>query len=252
LKVGRLRTTALVLLGGLCMNVSASDVGSLTTFSANTPARASEVNGNFSAVGIAVNDNFALINSLRSELNNALARIESLENSNVLQLEQFVSVVGGETIVRFEGVNLQVVNGLLDRESVNGLGNIIVGYNETRDDGEDNKTGSHNMVIGGFNNYSSYGGLVAGEFNHVRGPAASVTGGFGNLAGGSYSSVSGGNDNIANGTFSSVNGGASNVVSQAGESAAVAGGKDNIASGFASSVSGGQNNFSEDDFSIAP
>jgi hypothetical protein len=58
------------------------------------------------------------------------------------------------------------------------------------------------MVIGGINHYSSYGGLVAGEFNFVRGPSATITAGYNNIAGGLAASVSGGENNLANDDFS--------------------------------------------------
>lgn len=40
----------------------------------------------------------------------------------------------------------------------NGLGNLIVGYNESRG-GSDIRTGSHNVVMGQGNNFSRFGGL---------------------------------------------------------------------------------------------
>ena len=44
------------------------------------------------------------------------------------------------------------------RGPVNGLGNVVIGYNELRGAGDD-RSGSHNLVFGSRNNYSSYGGL---------------------------------------------------------------------------------------------
>ena len=59
--------------------------------------------------------------------------------------------------------NLRIVNGLGSTETTNGLGNLIVGYNELRNipDFPDVRTGSHNVVVGELNNFSSFGGLVA-------------------------------------------------------------------------------------------
>ena len=45
---------------------------------------------------------------------------------------------------------------------MNGLGNLVIGYNQGRGPGLDNRTGSHNLVVGSKHNYSSYGGIVAG------------------------------------------------------------------------------------------
>jgi hypothetical protein len=88
------------------------------------------------------------------------------------------------------GANLRIVNGLGSTDTTNGLGNVIVGYNEGR--GRDNRTGSHNVVVGQRNNFSSFGGLVVGDFNEISGNFASVSGGAFNTASGANASVSGG------------------------------------------------------------
>ncbi len=101
--------------------------------------------------------------------------------------------------IRFTGVNVQIVNGLgatngnpADPGSivgtVNGLGNLIVGYNEQVFFNEDH-TGSHNIVVGTDNDYTSWGGPVVGRRNEISGPWSSVSGGIGNKASGIESSV---------------------------------------------------------------
>ena len=69
--------------------------------------------------------------------------------------------LGTATTVRFKDVNVQIVNGLgatngfpddpdsLDpvQTTTNGLGNLIVGYQEMHPAGDD-RTGSHNVVVG--------------------------------------------------------------------------------------------------------
>jgi hypothetical protein len=95
-------------------------------------------------------------------------------------------------------------------ESLTGLGNLIVGYNEIRRHRSgvpDRRTGSHNLVVGVFHAYTSFGGFVAGEENAVTGAAVSVSGGTDNEARGQYSSVSGGHGHVASGAASSVSGG---------------------------------------------
>ena len=65
--------------------------------------------------------------------------------------------------IRFSGVNVQVVNGTGTTDGPgNGLGNLVVGYQELREDDENDETddrnlrsGSHNLVVGKANNYSS-------------------------------------------------------------------------------------------------
>ena len=179
------------------------------------------------------------------------------------------------------GANLRIVNGLGSTETTNGLGNLIVGYNELRPPESgllNNRTGSHNVVIGEWNNFSSFGGLVVGFYNEISGifasvsggsqntasgRLASVSGGLFNRASGSFAAVSGGNDNTASGTTASVSGGIGNTASgdsassisggrinvASGEDSAVSGGQQNIASGFAASVSGGFENIASGDLS---
>ena len=103
----------------------------------------------------------------------------------------------------------------------NGLGNLIIGWNEYTDGAI--RTGSHNLVIGPFHSYTSYGGLVAGVHNTISGGNSSVTGGQLNSALGGGSSVTGGFGNRATGDTSSVTGGRLN---NAGRSDTVVGGDD--------------------------
>jgi len=63
-----------------------------------------------------------------------------------------------------------------------------VGYNHLRDTIND-RTGSHNLLVGDENNFNSYGGLVAGSLNTISAPYSSVGGGYHNKAGRSYSSI---------------------------------------------------------------
>jgi hypothetical protein len=104
---------------------------------------------------------------------------------------------GAANEVVITGANLRIVNGLGATETTNGLGNLIVGYNEMRGGYSDNRTGSHNVVVGKEHNFSNFGGLVIGEFNEISGQFASVSGGIGNVASGVTSSVSGGTFNTA-------------------------------------------------------
>jgi hypothetical protein len=143
--------------------------------------------------------------------------------------------------ITFSGVNVHIVNGSGTTEgTTDGLGNLIVGYNELRGSGEDVRTGTHNIVVGSRNNYASYGGLVVGYTNDISGAYSSVSGGESNTASGDYSSVSGGRYNTASGEDSSVSGGEWNVASEFYSS--VSGGHSNEASGYNSSVSGGHSN----------
>ena len=121
-------------------------------------------------------------------------------------LENYLSVDEATNTVLISGANLQVVSGSGETaEAVNGTGNIIIGYDE--DSGND-KSGSHNLVVGSGHTYSSYGGIVVGYNNSITGYYSSVSGGESNTASGWSSSVSGGGSNTASGGASSVLGNA--------------------------------------------
>ncbi len=182
--------------------------------------------------------------------------LESLQ-AEIAQLKALLAGVSrnGDTLV-FEQMNLQILNGLgatngnrndPDSDavtSVNGLGNLIVGYDEETDPHNSNfqifesdKSGSHNIIVGHGHNYSSFGGLVTGQDNAITGQYSNVSGGVGNLSSGRWSSVSGGNKNTASGREASVSGGGIGTAS--GNSSSVTGGANNTASEYNSSVTGG-------------
>jgi hypothetical protein len=171
-------------------------------------------------------------------------------DARITALEELLASVtlenGGDDFV-FTGVNVHVRSGSGSTSgTINGLGNLIVGYDEPRSSGSD-KSGSHNLVIGRYHNYTSYGGLVAGYQNTVSNIYASVSGGHYNTAGGAYASVSGGWLNTASNTYSSVSGGSHNTAS--GNGSSVSGGGYNTASGQSSSVSGGDSNTASGNYS---
>jgi hypothetical protein len=132
--------------------------------------------------------------------------------------------MGGKKTLRISGVNVQIVNGQGFTSMVNGLGNLIVGYQENRQ-GINDRSGSHNLVVGDWHNYTRYGGFVAGLENTISGNYSTVTGGRGNEAQGPQSSVTGGQGNIAIELQSSATGG-----------------QFNIANGVRSSITGGLRN----------
>ena len=105
-------------------------------------------------------------------------------------LLQHFSRVGND--IAINGANLWITNGLGTTAVVNGLGNLIIGYNESRTPAPDVRNGSHNLVVGDKQNYGSYGGMLAGYTNSVLAPYAAVSGGENNTASGLNSSVSGG------------------------------------------------------------
>ncbi len=187
--------------------------------------------------------------------------LEILNHMSIVYPDSCPSGTGPKTL-RISGINVQIVNGLgatngdpLDPNAVdgpglmtNGLGNLIVGYNECGNPFSDDRSGSHNVVIGQRHSYSSFGGLVVGRRNLTSGPYAVVSAGSRNQATNLDSSISGGNTGIASGVGSSVNGG---LVSEAsGDYSVIVGGEQNVASGLASVAVGGEENGAHGAYSV--
>lgn len=239
---------------GAATNINAD--AAVNCFAPNSVAKANEVNANFERL---------------------LARIRVLE----AKLEA-VTYDARTNNLRITGANLQIVNGdgYDEDPTANGKGNLIIGYNRMRtrtvttpvgslelpggryvcSDGSGNteatctgtwgrgqRTGSHNLVIGNYNQYTQFNGIVAGIDNAIVAEGASVLGGSRNTASGLYSFVSAGFSNEASGDNSSVIGGNRSIAS--GVQASVSGGSGNQASAYAASVSGGDDNTASGNYS---
>ncbi len=232
------------------VDVSLSPSGAIKLFNQN---------GQVSVVGDVVGYySTASLSELHTRLAEQDSRIAALEaklaDVTVLDVE-------GHRTVRFSGVNVQVVDGsnntecnAIGFEACNGVGNLMIGYNEDPGTPE-TRSGSHNLVVGFDHDWTSFSGLLGGSGNTVSGPYASVVGGvanaasgdgatvaggFGNTAGDALSSIAGGRNNAASGLFAAVFGGVNNEASQSG--AAVVGGSFNAASAEHATVSGGIGN----------
>ena len=176
------------------------------------------------------------------------ARIAQLE-AQVADLQNLLNGVSRGTdpislqdTLQFSGMDVQIVNGLDDTQTSNGTGNLIIGYNETRDvfgscgtPGPffnlcDRRYGSHNLVIGSRNNYYEHGGIVVGDLQTTVGVFSSVVGGSGNSTLGDFSTVIGGLANATIGTYSSIIGGEFNRTEETGVGATITGGVSKSAS----------------------
>lgn len=146
-----------------------------------------------------------------------------------------IGVFGADFVIT--GKNVYIVDGSGDTESNSGLGNLTIGYNVLRVVGGDARTGTHNLILGDRNNYTSYGGLVAGDSNSISRPYATVTGGSANAASGYAATVTGGEFNTASGVQAAILGGKFNTAR--GDNSSVGGGNSNEAQADDSSVSGG-------------
>ena len=183
------------------------------------------------------------ITALQTTTTNQGNQITTLQNTVAAQgttiaaqQVKLAPVTVSGTDYTISGFNVRIVDGGGDTSSTSGLGNLTIGYNRLRNNGTDDRTGSHNLILGDQNNYSSFGGLVGGLANTSSGVYASVLGGFGSTASGFYSSVSGGARNRASSDFSSVSGGANNTAS--GDSSSVSGGSNRTAGGNLNWVAG--------------
>jgi hypothetical protein len=215
----------------------------------------------------------ARVAALEAQIAALQAALAAVQSNTVLQLDDALrldTTDPARPTAVFNAVNVQIVNGLgatnglasdpygVEGTITNGLGNLIIGYNELSWDSgpivnppfnPGDRDGSHNLIIGRGHRYPSWGGMVARDGNRIGDFGATVSGGRVNVASGRWSSVSGGRKNTASGAFASVSGGARNVAS--GTLASVSGGADNVASGEVASVSGGSFNEAASTFSSA-
>jgi hypothetical protein len=147
------------------------------------------------------------------------------------------SGIDGKPTILVSGANVQIVAKAKTEEGkeneTTGVGNLIVGNDES----VRKQTGSNNLVLGNEQEYTSFGGFLAGFSNTASNEWATVSGGAHNTASGLLASISGGEDNAASNTAASVSGGTKNTGS--GLRASVSGGQENKAEGTSSSVLGG-------------
>ena len=155
-----------------------------------------------------------------AELEAQVAAMEEILQFVYVETEPINNLAGPHWII--EGANVHVRSGAGGTGdgcnprlpcTPTGLGNLIVGYNESARPAEplEDRTGSHNLVVGDWHSYSSFAGFVVGIGNQVLARHASVCGGNENVARGTGTSVSGGRGNEAIGNFSSVSGGVFNT-----------------------------------------
>ncbi|MGH7229541.1 MAG: hypothetical protein ACREIH_10070 [Nitrospiraceae bacterium] len=137
--------------------------------------------------------------------------------SDLLRLSQYLTVdpnpingVAGPHVIfgaATKGVNVHIRNGSGDTGTRNGLGNLIVGYNEGSHPSQAlgaTRIGSHNIVGGTLNAFPFTGGLVLGSQNWINNPYATILGGENNQADGLASSILGGRANWTNATDGTV------------------------------------------------
>ena len=153
--------------------------------------------------------------SLQKQITALQAQVTALQQNNALKLAPFVTVnanpennVPGPNIT-FHGANIHIVNGMGATQLMNGLGNLIIGYDEFEVPNTlfpvGGRTGSHNVIIGkshcwfgtnttGNSAGTAYGNLMAGESNWTM-TAGQFVAGFENEVVGRWASILGGSNN---------------------------------------------------------
>jgi hypothetical protein len=133
-----------------------------------------------------------------------------------------------------DGANVNIRNGGGGTYQRNGKGNLIIGYNKQT---QDDRSGSHNLVIGDGHSYGGAGGMVVGDNNTIEGKGTVVLGGSSSIAKSSYTAVVGGLRNSAEANYSVVVGGEENQA--VGWWTVTSGGAKNRAVGHYSAINGG-------------
>lgn len=194
-------------------------------------------------------------------------------DTSVLAPTYVSSGVGGKHTVEFSSVNLQIVDGTGSTSTVNGTGNLVLGYDES----PGTQTGSHNLVLGEKQSFIGYSDLVGGysntvnsDFDAALGSANKLAGPDGLVAGtdnyvgpgAGGDSVLGGYGNTATINYATILGGCSNAASTSAPTlaslctstsyphgfTAIAGGSGNQVTGESAVVTGGQGNTASDEY----
>ena len=181
--------------------------------------------------------------------------LTEVQSHVVIGLNDYVSVIDSTNSVMVSGANLQITNGLgavpeswLGQTGTNGLGNLIIGYNEETGYAEEyTRTGSHNLVVGVDHSYMGYGNIIGGMRNEVNGQYSACISREAEMTWGNVNLLLGGRKNTMVGTSRSVMiGGEYNTLgtdSTDTRYSVLAGGRFNhIQDGYANSIVGGSSN----------
>jgi hypothetical protein len=187
------------------------------------------------------------------------AQVTALQKSPVQALANYVSVdYSVENGVKapnvtFHGVNVHIVNGSGNTMNINGLGNLIIGYDEVVGQPSlqpGDRGGSHNLVMGTGNkfNASSWSGIVNGDNNLIGAQESVILTGANNSVNTNVSPgysaygviVTGFDQTVFDAQASVIVGGSSNNIGYIND--VILGGINNNNGGVYSVVLGGANN----------
>jgi hypothetical protein len=158
------------------------------------------------------------IKELQSEIVQLQKQVATLQANKALALAPFVSVdarsqngVAGPNIT-FSGANIHIVDGMGQTQLINGLGNLIIGYDElTPTMTVMSRAGSHNVILGRYSAWIStaFSNLIAGEWNLATDEGGFVAG-YQNVSEALETSVLGGTNNLTYTDHSVIIGGINN------------------------------------------
>src|SRR4030095_7823378 len=118
----------------------------------------------------ALQNGLAAANAQISGLQAALGPLAALAPFVRVDPGPINDLAGPHVIIK--GANVHIRNGEppLTTASINGLGNLLIGYNEAPSPDPENmvaRNGSHNLIVGPYHRYGNSGGLVAGFANTI-------------------------------------------------------------------------------------
>jgi len=205
-------------------------VTSLTQANSNLQGQLDSLNANLGVVQAGVAGAQVTAQAAQNRAATVATDLAALQANSVLALDGILAYDAAAQTARFSGVDVQILNGQ-GAGTINGRGNLIVGYNRARSGpaicsiggnqtnsqvacesiggvwSANHKSGSHNLVVGDEHAYSAHGGVLFGFNNAVVVWGGSVTGGYGNVVLGNYAAVSGGVGNWARASYSAIGGG---------------------------------------------
>jgi hypothetical protein len=157
-----------------------------------TNVKLTEANASLQAALKAAQDNITAMQVSVDALDKKTADIIPLGKYVKIDTSMINGVKGPHILITGANVHVRNGSGTTDNNALpyQGLGNLIIGYNESP--AVVSRAGSHNLVGGSLNSFSSVGGMVFGFQNTISGPYASVLGGNVNTAVGQNSTVYGG------------------------------------------------------------
>ena len=145
-----------------------------------------------------VNELNEALTTTRSALVNTQKELEIVKSNTVLGLDGLLThqEIDGQDTAVFNAVNLQVQNGTDATNALNGLGNLIVGYNANIS-GAVNRIGSHNIILGDDQSYLNTEEMITNNILSNRDLAVTVANNMSTAVGGREETTIGGSQTTA-------------------------------------------------------